>query len=175
MLEHIMNRLKLLFGIGTVTIAGTKIIQVKSTLGVSNDKIKRAHNYGFMSRPLVGARAYTAFIGGDVSKGISILVEDERYEIELQPGEVAILDDKGNLVHMTDTGIKVTSPTKVEITTPQAIINAETTINGDTTINGETTLSGKTTATGGMTIDGISFGTHSHNEHDGPSTGGPKQ
>ncbi len=69
-----------------------------------------------MSRPLVGAKTYNLFIGGVTARGgFTINVEDERHQMELEPGEVAILDDKGNLVHFTNEGIKITAPTKVEI------------------------------------------------------------
>ncbi|MCI4410835.1 MAG: phage baseplate assembly protein V [Thiotrichales bacterium] len=174
MIEHLMNRIKLLFGMGMVTLAQTKTVQVKHSTGVTNDKIKRVHNFGFMSRPVEGSKAYMLFVGGDVSRGIALAVEDERYEIELEPGEAAMLDDKGNLVHFTGTGIKVISPFSIELTAPTTTITSVTTINGDTTINGQTTLAGKTTATGGMSVDGINFGTHRHAENNNTVTGGPQ-
>lgn len=174
MLENLMNRIKLLFGMGSVTLASTKTVQVKLATGVTNDKVKRVHDYGFMSRPIEGAKGYLLFVGGDVSKGIAVKVEDERYEIELQPGEVAMLDDKGNLIHMKSSGISIVSPTAVVISAPVNTINGETIINGKTAINGAVSLNGATTATGGMTIDGIAFGSHKHAENNDTITGGPQ-
>ncbi|WP_373020716.1 phage baseplate assembly protein V [Thiomicrorhabdus sp.] len=181
MLKDLANRIKLLFGTGIPTRVETKFIQILMATGVKNDKIKRIHNYGFMSRPLTDkSKAYTLFLGGDVSRGIAFCVEDERYEMELQPGEVAILDNKGNLVHLTASGITIYSDNDVNVSCSNATVNAtkttinsETEINGKTTINGETTLNGAVTNTGGITIDGSNYGTHKHNENDGGTTSTP--
>ena len=159
-----MLRLKLLFGTGVATRVETKIIQVKMATGITNDRIKRVHNYGFMSRPLTKSKAYLFFIGGDTSRGVAMSVEDERYHIELQPGEVAILDDKGNLIHLTSSGIKIKTGQNVDIeasgnvhiTCINATINAnKTTVNSETTINGKTTINGETTINGTATVTGV--------------------
>ena len=97
MFNRVMSRIKNLFAIGEVTGVETKVLQIKTSTGRTNDRIKRLHNYGFMSRPNVGARSYLLFLGGVRSRGVSFCVEDERHEMELEPGEVAMLDDKGNL------------------------------------------------------------------------------
>ncbi len=110
-----MNRIKNLFAIGEVTGVETKVLQIKTSTGRINDRIKRLHNYGFMSRPKVGARSYLLFLGGVRSRGVSFCVEDERHEMELEPGEVAMLDDKGNLVHFTKNGIVITTNEKVDV------------------------------------------------------------
>jgi len=181
MMEAILNRLKLMFGTGIATRVQTKFVQFKLATGVINDRIKRIHNYGFMSRPLPGAKGYLMFIGGDTSRGVAVCIEDERYEIELQPGDVAVLDHRGNLIHLNDSGIKLKSPAKVEIEAPNTTITATTTINGDTTvngattINGESTLNGKTTNAGGISIDGIEFDQHVHAENDQQTTTGTPQ
>ncbi|WP_299144324.1 phage baseplate assembly protein [uncultured Vibrio sp.] len=104
-----------------VTGVDTHHVQIKTATGRANDKIKRVHNYGFMSRPLVGARAYNLFIGGVTARGVTVHVEDERHQIELKEGEVAVLDDKGNLVHFTEQGVKIHSIAKVEVIAKQDI------------------------------------------------------
>ncbi len=101
--------------IGTVTGSSTKVLQIQTSTGKTNDRIKRLHDYGFMSHPKVGSRAYNLFLGGVMSRGFSFCVEDERYEMELAEGEVAMLDDKGNLVHFTENGISITSLGSVEV------------------------------------------------------------
>lgn len=116
MFNRLMSRIKNMIAIGAVTGASTKVLQIKTSTGKTNDHIKRLHNYGFMSRPKVGSRAYNLFLGGVMSRGFSFCVEDERYEMELEEGEVAMMDDKGNLVHFTKNGISVTSLGTVEIT-----------------------------------------------------------
>jgi phage baseplate assembly protein V len=197
--ETIMNRVKNLFGTGLVTRVETKIVQLKLATGIINDRIKRVHNYGFMSRPLPGAKGYTLFVGGDTSRGIAVCIEDERHEMELEPGDVAMLDDKGNLIHFHSGGIKVITKQTFELTAPKSIINSATTFNGKTTINGETTINANTNvtgicavgglakvgggavpATGGMamtggdiSVDGISVKQHKHKEND-DITDGPQ-
>ncbi|OEF17041.1 phage baseplate assembly protein V [Aliivibrio logei] len=116
MFSRLMSRIKNMIVIGGVTGADTKMLQIKTSTGRTNDRIKRLHNYGFMSRPKVGARSYVLFLGGVLSRGVAVCVEDERYEMELSEGEVAMMDDKGNLVHFTENGILITSIGNVEIT-----------------------------------------------------------
>ncbi|MFA0155418.1 phage baseplate assembly protein [Vibrio sp. 10N.261.46.A3] len=119
--QRLMARIKNLFGTGVVTGADTHHVQIKTATGRTNDKIKRVHNYGFMSRPLVGSKSYSLFIGGTSARGIAVLVEDERHQIELKEGEVAMLDDKGNLVHLAEQGVKVISSAKVEVIAKQDV------------------------------------------------------
>ncbi|MGF1805808.1 phage baseplate assembly protein [Aliivibrio sifiae] len=116
MFSRLMSRIKNMIVIGGVTGSDTKMLQIKTSTGKTNDRIKRLHNYGFMSRPKVGARSYVLFLGGVLSRGAAVCVEDERYEMELEEGEVAMMDDKGNLVHFTKNGIVITSLGSVEIT-----------------------------------------------------------
>lgn len=157
-LLDVWNRVKNVFGTGITTRVQTGIVQLRLATGITNDKIKRVHNYGFMSRPLEKSKAYTLFIGGDTSRGIAVCIEDERYQIDLKPGEVAMLDDKENLVHFTDQGIKVKTPFTVDIKATQNVnvtcenakvdatkttINSETVINGKTIINDDLSVSGK--------------------------------
>ncbi|WP_238933779.1 phage baseplate assembly protein V [Aliivibrio sp. S10_S31] len=113
--NRLMSRIKNMIVIGGVTGSDTKMLQIKTSTGKTNDRIKRLHNYGFMSRPIVGARSYVLFLGGVLSRGVAVCVEDERFEMELAEGEVAMMDDKGNLVHFTKNGISITSPGAVEI------------------------------------------------------------
>ncbi len=170
MFEMIMNRLKNLFGTGLVTRVETKWVQLKLATGVINDRMKRVHNYGFMSRPLPGAKGYTLFIGGDTSRGITVCIEDERHEMELEPGDVAMLDDKGNLIHFHSGGIKVITKQTFDLTATKNVnvicvnatidatkttINSETEINGITTINGLTTINANAIITGVCSVGGL--------------------
>ncbi len=188
MFEQIMQRIKLIFGTGITTRVQTKIVQIRMATGITNDRIKRVHNYGFMSRPLPTSKAYTLFIGGDTSRGIAVLIEDERHEMELQPGEVAMLDDKGSLIHFTATGIKITTLQSIDIQAAKNVnvscknatidadkttINSATDINGAVNIIGAMNIVGAVTNTGGISIDGKDFGTHDHTEHDGYPTSDP--
>ena len=155
--QRLMARIKNVIGTGTVTGATTGMLQIRTATGRTNDRIKRVHNYGFMSRPLPEAKAYNLFIGGVTARGITVNVEDERHQIDLKPGEVAILDDKGNLVHFTATGIKIISPTKVHIGTPEVEITGNVLIGGKLIV--EETVEGKK---GGTFADVVSE-KHTHN------------
>ena len=170
MSEKLANRIKNLFGTGIATRIETGIVQLKLATGIVNDRIKRVHNYGFMSRPLPGAKAYTLFVGGDTSRGIAVCIEDERYEIELEPGDVAIHDHRGSFVHLHENGIKTITPKTVDIEAGKDVnvtcknatvnatkttINSETEINGKTVINGETEINGKTVINDETEINGI--------------------
>lgn len=160
MFEQLMQRIKLVFGTGTATRVETNKVQVKMATGIINDRIKRLHNYGFMSRPLRESKAYLLFIGGDTSRGVAVCVEDERYQIELQDGEVAILDNKGNVIHLTAQGIRIDSTKKVIINCNKATINAtNTTINSETEINGNTIINGNATVTGICAVGGLAGAT----------------
>lgn len=179
MSEKLANRIKNLFGTGIATRIETGIVQLKLATGIVNDRIKRVHNYGFMSLPLPGAKAYTLFVGGDTSRGIAVCIEDERYEIELEPGDVAIHDHRGSFVHLHENGIKtftpktvdieagentnvickkanVTAAESVSVTTEAVTITATTvTIEGETIINGNTTITGETLIDGIATVTGV--------------------
>ncbi len=62
-----------------------------------------------------------AILGGVRSRGVSFCVEDERHEMKLESGEVAMLDDKGNLVHFTKNGIRILSDNAVEVIAKQKV------------------------------------------------------
>ena len=201
MLKEIVRRIKLIFGTGEVTRVETNSVQIKMATGITNDKIQRPHNYGFMSRPLPKSKAYTLFIGGDVSRGIAVIIEDKRYQMNLQPGEVAMLDDKGNLIHLTSVGIKIKTAQTVDIEAGENVniscknatidatkttINSVTEINGETTINADTTITGmckvgslssatggSVAVTGGLKVDNSEYTQHTHTESDGSQTSTP--
>ncbi|WP_418114379.1 phage baseplate assembly protein [Vibrio scophthalmi] len=164
--QRLMARIKNVTGTGTVTGATTKMLQIRTATGRTNDRIKRLHNYGFMSRPLIGAKTFNLFIGGVTARGFTVNVEDERYQIDLEPGEVAMLDDKGNLVHFTNKGIKVKSPFSLEVETPKS------TFSGDVEIGGNLEVK-KHVSGGGGTFADVNVGTHKHRCSKCGSTEGP--
>jgi len=182
--QRLMARIKNVTGTGTVTGAQTNVLQIQTATGRTNDRIKRVHYYGFMSRPLVGAKSYNLFIGGVTARGITVNVEDERYQMELQPGEVAMLDDKGNLVHFSKQGIKVHSMSKIEIvsvqdtslTAPAVNVTADkATFSGDVEISGSLSVQKNVQVTGSVgggsgMFDGVKVEKHDHNYTDDSST-----
>lgn len=183
--QRLMARIKNLIGTGTVTGATTSMLQIKTATGRTNDRIKRVHNYGFMSRPLPDAKAYTLFIGGVMARGITVNVEDERYQIDLQPGEVAMLDDKGNLIHQTEQGIKVyaaqgkveiIAASEVSVTAPEVNVVADSsTFSGDVDIAGNLNVAQDAVVAGSVggasgTFNGVTVESHDHDYEDDDET-----
>lgn len=77
------------------------------TQGAIEDSTDVWQPYGLQARPKAGAIAVQAAIGGQQDSLVTILVHDRRYCIQLIEGEVALVDDLGQRVHLTRTGIVV--------------------------------------------------------------------
>ena len=83
-------------------------MQLRLLNGEAKSNLDHAEIYGLTSRPLPGAEALAAFIGGDRSHGVAFIVGDRRYRLQgLESGEVALYDDLGHKVHLTRDGIVV--------------------------------------------------------------------
>lgn len=72
-------------------------------------------DYGISTRPHPGAEALMLFLAGLRSNGVVVRLFDRRYSIDLAYGEVALHDDLGQRVHLTRSGIKVTSPLDITV------------------------------------------------------------
>lgn len=119
----------------------------------AKDGVERLQEYGFTSVPLAGAECLCVFLGGNRDHGTVIATDDRRYRLTgLAPGEVALHDDRGQVVHLTREGIRIVAPERVEITAPEIAIT------GDVSVTGE------------LSVEGIAFSTHRHPEND---SGGP--
>ena len=97
-------------GLVSVVEAGTKMqrLQVRLLAGETKDEIEHFEPYGWTSHPKAGAELVAAFLDGDRSHGVVLVVADRRYRLTgLQAGEVAIHDDQGQKVHLTRTGIVI--------------------------------------------------------------------
>ncbi|EME69710.1 bacteriophage Mu Gp45 protein [Paramagnetospirillum caucaseum] len=78
-------------------------------------------DYGISTRPHPGAEALMLFLAGLRSNGVVVRLYDRRYTISLEYGEVAIHDDKGQKVHLTRTGIAVTSPLDITVASAKTL------------------------------------------------------
>lgn len=108
-------------------------LQVRLLAGEVKDVVEHFEPYGFTAHPHAGAEAFAAFLDGDRSHGIVLVVADRRYRIKgLAAGEVAIYTDedvpagehrivmkRGQEIHlvagassivMTPAGITITTP-----------------------------------------------------------------
>lgn len=132
-------------------------LQVEILEGELRDGVERAQNYGFTSHPLAGCDAVIVCGGGSREQAIAVVVDDRRYRIQLQAGEVAMYDDLGNCVKFLRDMVKVEAVQHLEATAPTTKIVSEVTIEGSLTVNGDVTT------TGTVTNNGKNIGsTHTH-------------
>lgn len=102
-------------------------LQVELLADEVHDGVERMGGYGFTAHPHPGAEVMAMFPGGTRSHGIVVAVEDRRYRLKsLKPGEVALYDDIGQVVHLTRDGIRIASDKDVTIEAKKLTIEAET-------------------------------------------------
>lgn len=108
-----MQRLKLaiqaLAGRGRVTTSddsgNAQLLQVKLGALEVRDNTPRLAEFGFSSRPPVGADAVLVFIGGDRSNGVVIATGDQKSRPrDLEEGESKVYDLFGKFIHFTKDG-----------------------------------------------------------------------
>lgn len=121
-LEPIRIRLRMMVGRAIVSLIddtkNMQIVQLSLMKDEIKDRVERVQNYGFTSRPRIGAEAVVLFIGGNRDQGLVIAADDSRYRIKNLPeGGVAMYDWRGNVVKMTQAdGILIEAPEqKVQI------------------------------------------------------------
>lgn len=82
-------------------------VQVNA-LGSTYDKLQRLQNYGFTSVPNTEAEGLLLSIGGNSNTSIIVVMDDSRYRITgLESGDVAIYDNKGQIIKLTKDGISI--------------------------------------------------------------------
>lgn len=91
----------------------------------TQDEVERVQNYGFTSVPFPDAEAVMLAVGGTRSHAVVIAVDDRRYRLTgLPSGEVAMYDDRGQVVHLKRDGIEIRSPDEVRVIAPTVIVEA---------------------------------------------------
>ncbi|MBA1231147.1 phage baseplate assembly protein [Pseudomonas viridiflava] len=164
-----MNLLNRMLVRGTVVLARAsskmQALQMRLTAGEVKDDMEHFEPYGFTSNPLAGAEGIAAFIGGDRSHGLLLVVADRRYRLQgLESGEVAIYTDEGDKVHFKRGKV-------IDIQTNTLNIKAATAVNFDTP---QITQTGKIVSQGDQIAGGISQITHLHaSVRSGPDQSGP--
>lgn len=154
-IRDLSNRVMMMFGRGVLRSVndsnGRQQLQVELLKGELRDGVEHMQNYGFTSHPKGGDVA-VAFIGGNREQGIVLVVDDRRYRISLEPGEVAIYDDQGNKIELLREMIKVTAVQHVEVVAPTI------------KLVGDLEVLGNIKSTGTVTNNGKNIGsTHQHN------------
>ncbi len=162
-----------LFVRGTVVLGNAakkmQALQMRLLAGEVKDNLEHFEPYGLTSHPLPGAEGITAFLGGDRSHGVVLVVADRRYRIQaMEPGEVALYTDEGDRIHFKRGRI-------IDIQTQTLNIKASVAVNFDTPM---ITQTGQIVSDGDQIAAGISQVRHPHsgvmpgNGQSGPALGG---
>jgi phage baseplate assembly protein V len=175
LLTPIWRRLRLIVSRGVVSRTDdTRLLQVVQVdlLAGETAGMERFQEYGFSSRPLVGAEAIAVAVGGARGHLVAVAVDDRRHRRGTQePGEVCLYTDEGDAIRLRrGRVIEVIAGAKVHVTAPEVVadcgtaaVNAtasvtldtpETQITGDVQIGGNLTVVGAITGQGGMAVSG---------------------
>jgi len=85
--------------------AGLRVGQVTRQAGEVH-RAEHVEPYGFTARPLPGAEAFIAAVGGNLDHPLIIAVCDRRYRLKgLAEGEVALYDDQGTRLVLRRGGV----------------------------------------------------------------------
>lgn len=159
-IRDLSNRVMMMFSRGVVRRVtdtnGRQQLQVELLKDELRDDIEHMQNYGFTSHAKGGDVA-VAFIGGNREQGIVLAVDDRRYRIVLQPGEVAMYDDLGNKVELLRDMVKVTAVQHAEVQAPTIKLIGEIELIGNVKIQGNIESTGMIT-NNGKRVDS----THTH-------------
>lgn len=159
-LREIGNRVMMMVSRGVLRAVkddgGRQQLQVELLKDELRDGVERMQSYGMTSHPL-GGDVVAVFLNGNREKGIVLAVDDRRYRLSLEPGEVALYDDLGNKVELLRDMLKVTAVQHLEAIAPTMRIVS------DVSIEGKLTVAGDVATTGALRNNGKLVGsTHAH-------------
>lgn len=93
-------------------------IQASLLAGELKDGLEHYQEYGFSTNPPAGTEALVVFCGGSRNNGVIVATGDRVFRIkELQPGEVALYTDEGDV-------IKLGRNRKIQVNTLHLEVNA---------------------------------------------------
>lgn len=156
-------------------------------------EMERFQQYGFSSRPLEGAEALAAAVGGSRSHLVAFAVDDRRHRPrDLQPGESIMYTDEGDFIRMRrGRVIEVVAGSKLDVTAPEVEIKASTKvtldtpmteISGDVQVGGQVAVQGNISsaaeisdADGSMGSMRQTYNGHTHTDSEGGNTSQPAQ
>lgn len=98
----------------------TKVQKIQASLlaGELKDGLERYQEYGLSTNPPSGTEALVVFCGGSRNNGVIVATGDRTFRLkELQPGEVALYTDEGDV-------IKLGRERKIQVTTLHLEVNA---------------------------------------------------
>ena len=146
--------------------------------------VERLQEYGFTSVPLPGAWAFAACIGGNRDHPVVIATDDGRHRPRnLQPGEVALYDHSGQVVHLKADGqVRIQATAALVVDAPQSSFLGNVAVQGTVIAQGVIQSASSMVSAGnviafnatpapfGMGIVRDTFNAHTHPEND---AGGP--
>lgn len=170
-IRRIGNRVRLMVAravIGLVNDAAMlQAVQVQLRADEVRDRAERFQNYGHTSVPLAGAEGIAVAVGGSTDHMVVIVVDDRRHRPRnLEPGESALYDDLGQMVHITRDGIFIRGAGKAVTITDAAKVRIET----DLEVTGQVK---DLCDGGGKTMDQMrtAYNGHTHGAGPGPTPG----
>ena len=136
--DAIVTKVRMMLGRGVLNLvndaAKMQTVQVSCMAGETLDDVERPQPYGLTSNPLPGAEAFMAFLGGDRSHGVALVIDDRRYRLKpLGDGEVALYSHEGHnvtlkngrVVEVNCDTLTVNADTEVSINTPSFKLDAD--------------------------------------------------
>lgn len=106
---------------------GFRLVQMGGLADEVLSEIEHLQEYGFTSRPHDDAEGILISFSGNRDHTVAIAIDDRRYRIKLEKGEVALYTDEGDKIHFKRGRIiEVVGGEKVQVDTKVAEVNAET-------------------------------------------------
>ena len=135
-------------------------VQVE-TLSGEVIEVPRIQDYGITSVPLPGSKGVVVAIGGKTNGYVCIKMDDKRYrQVNLKPGEVALYDNQGQLVHLKEGGLMdLVAITQITAKVPSFRIEGDLEVTGD--------------VIGDADSSAVNLTTHTHPGDSGGNTGAP--
>ncbi|MGC4059938.1 MAG: phage baseplate assembly protein V [Aquabacterium sp.] len=136
LIERLWRRVQALISPARLTLADdsgpVQKLQLKLSQLQVTDGVPRIAEYGFVSNPPLGTDCAVLFLAGDRTNGIVVGTNNQTYRMKnLTSGEVAIHDNNGQIVHLTATGIRITSSMPVIVDAPLLHCTGSITADGD--------------------------------------------
>lgn len=107
---------------------GRQTAQLEITKDELMSDVPRLQNYGLTSvPPAAGSDAIVLFLNGDRERGVIIGMENMGLRVkDLGAGDVAIYDNRGNVIKLTEQQVEVTSMLKLVTNSPEIETTAPT-------------------------------------------------
>jgi len=161
LIRQMARSLRVMIGRGVLRLVneaqGLQQVQVELLKGELLT-LDRFQDYGFSSHPLPGAEAITVAVGGRRGKSVVLAMDDRRYRVQLNAGDVALYTHDGTLVALRTGGIvEIVAATKVTSQTPIWEHTGAFKVTGDLELvgafeqTGDMAITGTVSATGSMT------------------------